>query len=179
MALQNDLETIMEMTSVHDGGERIDLHIHNHDHPEFQEHEDARYYHISHMDGRCHLRSPSLNERALPILAETHQELVVRDITLPDGREGRVITTLSELEEHGNVVAKHSLHFALAVSREGLDRILAMQRWCAVGLGAFLVATAVGVALLLTKRSFKKVDEFSSHLHAIDFDTLGACLAAQ
>ena len=52
-ALQADLTTVVAMTSVHDGGTRIDLHIHNHDHPEYREdYEDAKFYHISHADGR-------------------------------------------------------------------------------------------------------------------------------
>ncbi|MFT5189911.1 MAG: signal transduction histidine kinase [Verrucomicrobiales bacterium] len=171
-ALQKDLETIAAMTSVHDGGQRLELQIHNHDHPEYKDHEEAKYYHISHEDGRCHLRSRSLDAASLPKLSKVHRELVMQDITLPDGRRGRVASTLSHLHE-SNAGDKHLIHFALAISRDSLDRILAMQRWCAIALGAILIGTSIAIALLLTKRSFKKVDDFSTHLRAIDFDSLG------
>lgn len=171
-ALQKDLDTIVAMTSVHEGGNRIDLQIHNHDHPEYQDHEEAKYYHISHGDGRCHLRSRSLDEESLPVLSESHNEVVVQDLVLPDGRRGRVISTRSHLQEH-NADASHSLHFALAISRESLDRILEMQRWLAIAIGTLLIGASIAIALALTKRSFKKVDDFSQHLHKIDFDSLG------
>lgn len=172
-ALQADLKTVVAMTSVHDGGNRIDLHIHNHDHPEYREdHEDAKFYHISHADVRSHLRSRSLNSASLPVLSETHEQLVFQDIALPDGRRGRVASSLSMIGET-NSSSMHSIHFAIAVSRESLDHILAMQRWCAIALGGLLIAASIAIALALTKRSFRKVDEFSKHMRSIDFDTLG------
>ncbi len=171
-ALQRDLETIVAMTSVHDGGNRLELDIHNHDHPEFQDHDEAKYYHISHGDGRCHLRSRSLNEDSLPVLTETHGEIVMQDLVLPDGRRGRVVSTRSHMGEEGAAV-RHAIHFALAISRDSLDRILRMQRWCAIGVGAVLILASVGIALALTKRSFRKIDHFSRHLREIDFDSLG------
>lgn len=174
-ALQADLETIMAMTTVHDGGNRIELAIHQHDHPEFQRHDEAKYYHISHGDGRCHLRSRSLNEESLPMLADNHGEIVMQDLLLPDGRRGRVVTTRSHVDEHA-VEATHAVHFALAVSRDSLDRILRMQRWCALGVGGVMILASIGIALALTKRSFRKVDEFSTHLRALDFETLGSRL---
>ncbi len=172
-ALQKDLETIMQMTTIHDDGQRIDLHIHNHDHPEFRDdHDEAKYYHISHADGRCHLRSRSLQQETLPVLAEAHEQLVVQDVRLPDGRQGRVISTLSHMQET-NADQRHTIHFALAISRESLDRILIMQRWCAVGIGAVLILASILIAMHLTKRSFSRVDEFSRYLREIDFDSLG------
>jgi two-component system sensor histidine kinase QseC len=177
-ALQKDLEAVVAMTSIHDGGHRIELQIHNHEHPEYQEHDEAKYYHISHGDGRCHLRSPSLNETSLPKLSEGHGHTVVEDLILPDGRRGRVISTHNHLDESGGD-ASHKIHFALAVSRESLDRILELQRWCALAVGALLIAASIGIALVLTQRSFKKVDAFSEHLQSIDFDTLGNRLPAE
>jgi signal transduction histidine kinase len=40
-------------------------------------------------------------------------------------------------------------------------------------LGGLLIAASIAIALALTKRSFRKVDEFSKHMRSIDFDTLG------
>ena len=126
-----------------------------------------------HEDGRCHLRSRSLNATSLPVLSKVHHEVVMKDVALPDGRRGRVIAKLTRVHEVQNANTPHVVHFALAISRESLDRILAMQRWCAMGVAAFLIAASILIALTLTKRSFRKVDDFSKHLREIDFDTLG------
>ena len=167
--LHHDLRALVEMASIDPAGGEISLDMHDSDHPHFRPHKEAKYYHLSHRDEEVHLRSRSLEEDSLPKIAVNPGELAFKDIQLPDGRQGRVITTVSKLSVD---ISTHHVHFALAISREGLDKMLHLQRWCSIVLSVALIGTGILLVRRLTHRSFDSLDEFTHQIAEIDYESL-------
>ena len=171
--LHHDMRALVEMTSINPAGDAIQLAMHDSDHPHYRPHKEAKYYHLSHRDQDVHLRSRSLEANSLPKLSVDPGELVFQNIVLPDGRQGRVLTTVSQLTANQST---HHVHFALAISREDLDQMLRRERWFSIALSALLIAAGILLVRRLTNHSFHNLRSFTEQLAEIDYTTLNARL---
>ena len=151
--------------------------------PEYRQRGKPEYFQVWTEDGRTIARSPSLGSRDLPIAPVNTKTPVFQDITLPDGRSGRVVLlefvpqegheeqegddALVELrQERGRFV------LALASSTSGLKMTL---RRVAEGLAATGLALVVGMisaAWWAVRRGLRLLDVIAHQASAIQADDL-------
>ena len=176
--LRKDLEVIAAMTSVHDNGRRIALAMHQLDHPEFRDHSGGKYYHLSHDEHDVHVRSQSLTEVSLPRHVENSNRPVLRNLQLPNGRKGRLITTKIAFKEQGSgdtpsaKTVVHQIHIAVAISREELDQLLMMELLGSMTVSALLILIALGIVSGFATKSFESINQFTEKLQSTDYQNL-------
>lgn len=155
--------------------------------PEFDRKTDPDYFQLWLRDGPVIERSRSLGIRNLPRSGAPLDQTRLRDLTLPDGRHGRLAEvtfrprseTLELAEERGETISGSNAGnlaatVAVAQSREELDALLASLRVALtlvvlglLGGAALLVKAVVGFALA-------PLDSLARQLEVMDADSLGS-----
>ncbi len=98
--------------------------------PEYEDSEDAKYFQVRDASGESLLRSESLEDADLPFAELDPKGAAYQNISLPDGRPGRLIALAIEPridEEAGPDAARDAgtLHLSMAWSRTELDAAIA------------------------------------------------------
>lgn len=129
------------------------------------------YYEVWTRQGVTVGRSPSLEERDLPVSLPLAQDPLFQSITLPDGRPGRLVA-LSFLPHEEEVPVLDTYIMALAIPRTELDAILArvLQGLFFAGL-ALLLSLFPGIWLNIN-RALESLDLLGRQTSAIKADDL-------
>ncbi|MGY8688341.1 MAG: ATP-binding protein, partial [Verrucomicrobiales bacterium] len=178
--LEHEMEKLIAMTVIEPDG-RLELEVHHFDWPDFRPSPDSRYYQVWKNDDSHLMKSASLVDQSLPFVTVTSDDPVIRDLELPDGRNGRAIWASATVRpEHpdrapANYEPKdpnNRVTIAFAKSREDLDSILGLELLFASLIGALMIIGAVLVVSWLTSRAFKQVSALSESMGNIDMETL-------
>lgn len=165
--------------------------------PEYEPSSDAEYYQVRREDGTSFARSPSLEGDDLPRLEVEADKTVIRDMRLPDGRQGRFaarwftpteetdelsepgIDEPDELLEQAPVEAtgivetdKPTLLLTLARSREALDATLATLLTGFLGTAALLMAGIVLIVRRSITRGLAPLDRIAIETAGIESNNL-------
>jgi signal transduction histidine kinase len=148
--------------------------------PKFEPSSTAEYYQVWGDNGAVLLRSPSLEGRDLPRLTADASKILLRDISLPDGRAGRAVVLAfvpgMEEDEHGNSpvmsATRQRLCLVMARSRAELDRILHVLLLVIILAGIGLPAIAGLLVQRLILRGLRPLDQVAEQAASIDADGL-------
>jgi signal transduction histidine kinase len=159
--------------------------------PEFERAERPEYFQYWLDDGTMLLRS-----RRLLVDLPRHPALAaeprIRDVTLPDGRPGRLIelayvpkaggaggdpTPGPGPEAIGPAPAGHSVILVLARDRIDADRLIAGVRTAIFGVGGVALALAVLLVWRVLVAGFRPLDLVTAQVERLDADRLGARVA--
>ena len=123
--------------------------IHDAAMPEFQPSSTPEYYQVWDEDGEAIAKSPSLEGASLPLTRVEGNVPEYRNITLPDGRNGRMVTLRFRPHRADSGDAEDGEeHLLLAVARSRKE-LVTIFRILLCGLFAASVLLAVGVALVV------------------------------
>jgi signal transduction histidine kinase len=146
--------------------------------PEFEGKENPEYFQLWH-NNEVFERSDTLgffDVKDLPRLDVKLDGFIIQDITLPDGRDGRMLFSKflpqvdSDIREELGVTkeefAKNQkpMEFAYALSKEGLNYILWFVDVIFVLTSIIAVLTVRKIVSLVVVRSLKPIDEFAQEL---------------
>lgn len=152
--------------------------------PEFSREQPTEYFQIANIDGSIIKRSKSLGvDSLLPLYLNTHREVVFHDLTLPDGRNGRMVQhvfdldvlmrnreewAMSDEEQPGHP----SIIFAFAKERTELDTLL-WSIYAALFVVNVLLLTAVYILVhKILKKGLHPLMDLNSQLKKMAPDTL-------
>ena len=157
--------------------------------PEFERAERPEYFQFWLDDGTVLLRSKGLGPAGdLPRTPSLSTAPSIRDVTLPDGRPGRVVQfayvprasgTTGEPEDAidpeviGKVTGKRALILAVARGREALDRTIGRVRTAILAVAAAAALLAVLLVWRALSSGFRPIDEISAQVERLDADRLG------
>jgi two-component system, OmpR family, heavy metal sensor histidine kinase CusS len=141
-------------------------------------------YYEAWIDPNTVLRSPSLGSGDLP-RPSAGSANSYRDITLPDGRPGRMIgmsftTTLEENAEHDSAVSDrpHTVLLALAHSTHGMDESVGGFAWILVGWCGFAVALSGVLLYWIVGRAVRPVEQIAREIDQLREQDLSVRLQA-
>jgi len=150
--------------------------------PEFQPSQEAEYYQVWDEGGDTLLRSPSLGDGNLPLVAVSLETPRFQDMRLPDGRAGRAVALRfvprpREDDEDGLDDAQEgskgsSFTLVMARSREELNRALMAVL---SGLCLTCLALLIGAAFLVrwtVRRGLRPLDQVANQAATVDVHTL-------
>ena len=140
--------------------------------PEFEPSDRAEYYQIRLPDDTVLARSPSLGEAALDQPTVPAGKTVVRSVTLPDGRPGRVVGigfVPRQEQPPGGQVQPVTLTLALGRDTLGLRHALARVGTILAGVGVVAVLLSAAVLAGVIRWSLRPVDRLTKQI---------ACLGA-
>jgi signal transduction histidine kinase len=178
--LVHEMEKFVATTVIEPDG-RLELEVHRFDWPDFRVSPDARFFQLWKNDDSPLMKSASLIDQSLPFLDVTGDEPIIKDLRLPDGRQGRAIWASAIVHpEHPDQVpdnyqpddSNNRVTIAFAQSREDLDKILGLELLFASLIGALMIIGAVAIVHWLTSRAFKQVSALSEAMGDIDMETL-------
>ena len=163
--------------------------------PEFVESEGGSYFQLWLPEEEL-ARSDSLGEGDLTRPESPEGEYLLRDVTLPDTRPGRMLTRrfTPQLDEDwgeddgaklANLATRYPglevpvITLTVAVGREGLDDTLAFINWVLGGGLLILMGIVGGVLRLATSRGLKPLNQLVGQLDEINSEKLDARLQHQ
>ena len=147
--------------------------------PEFQPGPNAAFYQVWDEDGELLARSRSLEDHDLPLPRLRGAQPSHRDVTLPDGRSGRVVTLafapLAEVTGPDGVetlAPGERLVLAIARSRAELDRALGIVISGLLTTGALLAISTVLLVRSAVASGLEPLREVADRAAAIDAESL-------
>src|SRR5262249_9244026 len=155
--------------------------------PEFERRREPEYYELTDLAGRSIARSPSLG--SAPLARPAVAEKTTFDVTLPDGRRGRLIgLRFVPVDDHDDEGPDGSAVFAqpppplllvLARSRAELDGALLRVSLATTAVGVLLLLGAVLLVQAVLTRGLLPLAEVATHAEAIDAGSLDARFAVE
>lgn len=150
--------------------------------PEFARPARPEYFQLWGATGEILQRSASLDTADLPRMGGAAGQPVFMDLTLPDGRAGRLVALSFEPRGGGEDEAR--LHagtgdlgvVTIAVARDtlGLDALLVRLRWLLLGVGCGAVALASVVLLVVVRSGLRPLRTLAGRIAEIGARDLSA-----
>ena len=146
--------------------------------PEYERTQDAEYFQIWRSGGQVLNRSPSLDRVDLPRLAGAVDAPAFVEVTLPDGRPGRVggirFTPRREDGEKRSADPKKEMTLVVAQGTEALDARLNRFRWLLGGVfTAAIVLAGVVLGWVVTSLLYP-LQSLANRIARLDADDLSA-----
>ena len=174
-ALRDKLATVSAMIELFDG--EVNLEFTDVEMAEYRREERPEYFQVWNVDGDVVGRSPSLGDDDLPRVERTSAATGILTAELPDGRPGRILTTefTTQIDEDDEEDDRdetpdppQQLTITLARDLVDVERTLANLRFMLVLVGAFAMATTLGVLTWLIRIGLRPVDRIAREISEID-----------
>jgi len=150
--------------------------IHDAGMPEFQSKATPEYYQVCDEDGEVIAKSPSLEGTSLPKLHVHDSAPAYVDITLPDGRSGRMVILgfRPPFAATGDLAGAEDLVLTMARSRSELDAVLRIFLFGLFATGILLAAGAALVVRATVQRGLAPLGLLALQAAVIDAGSLNA-----
>ncbi|MBA3683698.1 MAG: hypothetical protein H0W72_00400, partial [Planctomycetes bacterium] len=150
--------------------------------PEYEPQPDAEFYQIWRSNGSTMVRSPSLEDGNLPLLAGTVKEPLCRALPLPDARAGRIagIRFVPRREDGEQLPHDRKREMVLVVARstELLDQRLTRFRWLLFGVCAGAIIVASAALVLVVGSLLRPVNHLAERIASLRPEDLSARFSA-
>ncbi len=143
--------------------------------PEFLPSRDAQYYEVRDASGLIHARSPSLQHASLWAESAPRVHPKSRDVLLPDGRSGRMVTrTFVPPVEADSIPNRPDTTYTLMLARstEELAATLAVLRISLLLAAVFAVLLSYLMIRVFVRRGLEPLGEIGAKISAIREDDL-------
>jgi signal transduction histidine kinase len=159
--------------------------------PEYERSERPEYFQFWLDDGQMLLRSTRL-DRDLPRGPSLSSTPIIGDVTLPDGRAGRMVQLAWVPHVAGDpgddedvvdpatldpALGRRAVVLAVARERESLDRLLAQIGFVLFGAGGVAVALGALLAWRALAAGFRPIDGIAAQVERLDAEGLGSRVA--
>ncbi|MEZ5327733.1 MAG: histidine kinase dimerization/phospho-acceptor domain-containing protein [Verrucomicrobiales bacterium] len=184
--LKEEMHNLVDLTVIGPDG-TIEVEMHRFNLPQYRPTAgNPRYYQVwnDFKNDAVLVKSRSLETGDLPRPEVKLGELHISDLTLPDGRRGRMISTVREVVpglsagslsgSSDRVDRKYSVQFSLAKSREDVDAILKLELLFSTAIGALMTVGGLLLTVWLTRRVVSHVDRLADGMEAVDLDSLSS-----
>ncbi len=159
------------VTLIDEEGYRIELEFDEKSMPEYVASAEPEYFELWLFDGEVLYRSPSLGGSDLPRSFGPESAPVVRDLALPDGRDGRAIGaefTIHQYEPGEEDPGPAHVVLVLAKGRGALDRALAVLLAGTIGGILLLLGGGILVGQAAVRRGLLPLKDLAGHVSAVD-----------
>lgn len=142
--------------------------------PEYAGSDHPAYFSIAEAGGREIARSESLGAAALPLRAGEMDSPHFEALTLPDGREGRMIGIrfIARLDEDITEAEapryRQQVLLVVAAETAPLERALSEIAWTLLALAATALLLLAGASVLAVRQGLRPLAELAARIEAID-----------
>ncbi|HPF40962.1 MAG TPA: ATP-binding protein [Phycisphaerae bacterium] len=158
-------------------GNRIELEFEDADMAEFRRSDRPEYFQVRLENGVTLARSASLADDDLPLAGEIPNGGVIGDITLPDGRKGRIVTmrvTARLEDETPDSVERRQCALSLARDTLSVENAMASVRLALLCVGVISIFAAVAVLSILVRVGLRPASALAREIAEIDERHLSA-----
>ncbi|MCA9256213.1 MAG: sensor histidine kinase N-terminal domain-containing protein [Phycisphaerales bacterium] len=158
-------------------GNRIELEFEDADMAEFRRRDRPEYFQVRLENGETIARSASLADDDLPLMGEIPKGGVIGDITLPDGRSGRIVTMrVTARLEHESPAPVERRQCALSLARDTLnvEQAMASVRLALLCVGVMSILAAIAILSVLVRVGLRPANALAREISEIDERRLAA-----